>query len=409
MYELIDGCRSCGSTDLEQILSLGDTPLADRLLDTARLNQPEPKCPLDVVFCPDCSLVQIRATVEPEILFDDDYPYFSSFSDELLDHSRANADRLVASRGLGSDSLVVEIASNDGYMLKNFKARGIPVLGIDPVPGPAEVAIKQGIPTLQEFFGLELAEQMAAEGTPADIVLANNVLAHVKDLNGFVAGIERILKPSGIVVIEVPYVRDLIDQCEFDTIYHEHLCYFSVTALSRLFERHGLSLSNVEHYPIHGGSLRLFATKHEPPSDAVRAYLKDEVESGLTTSDYYRNFAARVRQTQQTLREMIRSLKHDGHRIAAYGAAAKGAVLLNSSGIDGTLIDFVVDRNLHKHGRFMPGVRIPIYDPAKLLEEHPAYTLLLSWNFKDEILLQQQEYRDRGGRMIVPIPTPQVV
>jgi len=409
MYELIAGCRSCGSPDLEEILSLGDTPLADRLLDTARLNQPEPRCPLDVVFCSDCSLVQIRATVEPEILFDDDYPYFSSFSDELLDHSRENADRLVASRGLGPDSLVIEIASNDGYMLKNFKAQGVPVLGIDPVPGPADVAVKQGIPTLREFFGLELAERLAAGGTLADVVLANNVLAHVKDLNGFVAGIERILKTDGVVVIEVPYVRDLIDHCEFDTIYHEHLCYFSVSALSRLFERHGLSLSNVEHYPIHGGSLRLFATRNEPPSGPVRDYLEAEVDSGLTTSNYYQNFATRVRQTQEALRDMLRSLKEEGHRIAAYGAAAKGAVLLNSTGIDGTLIDFVVDRNLHKHGRFMPGVRIPIYDPAKLLEERPAYTLLLSWNFKDEILAQQHEYRDGGGRMIVPIPTPQVV
>lgn len=409
MHEVIAGCRSCGSTALEPILSLGETPLADGLVDPATGNGAEPRYPLDVAFCANCSLVQLLETVSPQVLFDENYPYFSSFSEELLAHARDNALRLIDERGLGDESLVVELASNDGYLLRNFAERRIPVLGIDPAPGPAAAAEAIRIPTLQAFFGRDLAGQLRDEGKAADVVIANNVLAHVPDLNGFMAGIATLLKPEGVAVIEAPYVKDLIDRCEFDTIYHEHLCYFSVSALVPLFARHGLSLNRVEHYPIHGGSLRLFAEPRRRVEASVRGYLEEERRSGLVEVAYYRAFSSRVAAVQEALRDLLRSLKAEGKRIAGYGAAAKGATLLNSSGIGADVVDFVVDRNVHKQGKHMPGLRIPIHDPSRLLETRPDYLLLLAWNFKDEIMRQQDAYRRQGGRFIVPIPSPTVV
>jgi SAM-dependent methyltransferase len=409
VHEVISGCRSCGSTALEPILSLGEVPLADGLVDPSRLEGRDPRYPLDVAFCSDCSLVQVIETVSPEVLFDETYVYYSSFSDELLRHSRENAERLITSQRLGSGSLVLELASNDGYMLRNFAERGIPVLGIDPAPGPAEAARAAGIPTLEVFFGEEFARSLRAEGKCADVVIANNVLAHVPDLNGFVEGIRLVLKEGGIGVIEAPYVRNLIDGCEFDTIYHEHLCYFSVSALAPLFLRHGLSLNRVEHYPIHGGSLRLYVGTVAEVDESVRVYVEDERRSGLTDVDYYRDFASRVRAIQRQLLSTLKGLKQAGSRIAAYGAAAKGTIMLNSTGIGADLIDFVVDRNVHKQGRFVPGVRIPIDDPARLVRDMPDYVLLLAWNFKDEILGQQEEYRRKGGKFVIPVPEPVVV
>jgi SAM-dependent methyltransferase len=407
-YETISGCRSCGSSELRPVLSLGDTPLTDSYLEPDELREVEPKYPLDVVFCSGCSLLQIRQTVPPEVMFEE-YAYYSSFADTLLMHSRENALRLIAERGLGPQSLVVELASNDGYMLKNFLERGVPVLGIDPARGPAEVAEAHGVPTLKEFFGEELAARLRADGRRADVIIGNNVLAHVADLNGFVAGIATLLKDDGTTSIEVPYVRDLIEHREFDTIYHEHLCYYSVTALVALFERHGLHLNEVEHYPIHGGSLRLYAGLEDRPGDSVRTYLQAEADAGMAEYGYYQNFGDDVRETQRSLTRLLRELRDQGKRIAAYGAAAKGTILLNSSGIGADLVDFVVDRNVHKQGRHMPGVHMPIYDPSRLSEEMPDYVVLLSWNFKDEIMRQQDEYRRKGGRFIVPIPYPEVV
>jgi SAM-dependent methyltransferase len=409
VYEVVPGCRSCGATELERVLSLGETPLADGLVDPAVGNGSDPRYPLDVAFCPRCSLVQLLETVSPEVLFDENYPYFSSFSDDLLKHSRKNAHRLISERRLGADSLVVELASNDGYLLRNFTERGIPVMGIDPAPGPAAAAEAVGVPTLVEFFGRDLAGGLRHQGKRADVIIANNVLAHVPDLNGFVAGIATLLTEDGIASIEVPYVKDLIDRCEFDTIYHEHLCYFSVSALVPLFGRHGLSLNRVEHFPIHGGSLRLSVEPRSMVQDSVRRYLEDEADSGLVDMDYYRAFSSRVGRAQEALRRMLRDMKAAGKRIAAYGAAAKGAILLNSTGIDRDVVDFVVDRNVHKQGKFMPGVRIPIVDPSALVEEKPDYVLLLAWNFKDEILRQQEDFRRQGGRFIVPVPQPAVV
>jgi len=402
-------CRSCHSSNLRMFLSLGRVPLSDGLLRREDLERPEGRYPLEVALCADCSLVQILETVPPEVLFCQDYPYFSSFSDTLLRHSRDNAYELADSRHLGPDSLVVELASNDGYLLQYFVERGVPVLGIDPAEGPANAALARGIRTLNTFFDLDLARKLVATGERADVIVANNVLAHVPDLNGFVEGIRTLLKPEGVAAIEVPYVRELIDHCEFDTIYHEHLCYFSVTAADRLFRRHGLFLNDVRQLAIHGGSLRLYVEPREAVQGSVKRMLAEEAERGIEQFEFYAGFAARVAAIKRGLGELLDRLKHDGKRIAAYGAAAKGAILINYVGIGPALVDFVADRNVHKQGRFMPGMHIPIVDPARILAEMPDYVLLLPWNFKDEILSQQSEYRARGGKFIVPIPQPEVV
>lgn len=409
MFKIIPQCRSCGATTLAPVLALGDMPLADALLKKEQLALPEVLCPLSVVLCGACSLMQLLETVAPEVLFCQDYPYYSSFSPALLEHSRTNAHRLLASQHLGAASLVVELASNDGYMLRHFAEQGIPVLGIDPAEGPAKAAEQLGIPTLCTFFSRDLAVRLRSEGRQADVIIANNVLAHVADLNGFVAGIQILLREDGLAVLEVPYVKDLIEHCEFDTIYHEHLCYFSVTALVSLFRRHGLTLQHVEHYPIHGGSLRLYVGKRDTVADSVRAYQAEEARCQLPQLHYYQDFATRVREIKTALVDMLRGFKHAGNRLAAYGAAAKGTTLLNYMGIDTNLIDYVVDRNVHKHGLYMPGVHIPIDAPARLLKDMPDYVLMLSWNFQDEILRQQEAYRRQGGKFIIPVPYPTVV
>ena len=404
-------CRSCGGADFVPILSLGDMPLANALRAKEQLTSPEARFPLDLVLCPACSLVQITETVPPEQLFGD-YPYFSSFSDTMVNHAGELVKRQIRERSLNGSSLAVEIASNDGYLLQFYAKDGVPVLGVEPAANVARVATDKGVRTVCEFFDATIADRLATEYGLADVVHANNVLAHVADLNGVVAGFSRLVKDGGTVIVEVPYVRDMIDRIEFDTIYHEHLCYFSLTALATLFSRHGLTIHAVERLAIHGGSLRVFASPDGAVSErapSVLGMLGDEERAGLSGPDFYRDFSERVASLKEELVTLMRELRASGKRIAGYGASAKGTTLLNYFGIGAGDLEFVVDRSTVKQGRYTPGTHLPILPPEVLLQERPDYVLLLTWNFVDEILRQQDTYRQGGGKFIVPIPALNVV
>jgi len=404
-------CRACASAELHTILDLGQTPLANNLLTQTQLAEPEQHFPLELTLCAACSLVQITETVPPEILYAR-YLYFSSFSDAMLTHARTIAQRMMQERKLHGSSRVIEIASNDGYLLQYYRQAGVPVLGIEPAANIAAVAREErGIPTLNEFFGVDLAERLRGQNERADVVHANNVLAHVADLNGFVAGLRLLLQDDGVAVVEVPYVKDMIDRVEFDTIYHEHLSYFSLTALEQLCARHRLTIADVEQLPIHGGSLRLFlrpARSERGRSENVRRLLREEKEWGVNRLSFYQAFGGSVQRLKAELLGLLRDLKSRGARIAAYGCSAKGSTLLNYFGIGRETLDFVVDRSTAKQGLYTPGKHLPVYAPEKLLEQMPEYALLLTWNFAEEILEQQAEYQRRGGRFIVPIPHPRV-
>jgi SAM-dependent methyltransferase len=402
-------CRACGESELKMILPLGSTPLANALLTDEQLDEPEETFPLELAFCPGCSLVQITETVPPEKLFRE-YFYLSSFSDTMLRHAQTIAGQLIKSRSLGEDSLVMEVASNDGYLLQFYKRANVPVLGIEPAVNIARIAEEErGIPTVCDFFGAELARKLAMEGKRADVIHANNVLAHVGDLNGVVEGFARLLKPEGVAVIEAPYVKEMIDRAEFDTIYHEHLCYFSLTALDRLFRRHGLIINDVELLPIHGGTLRIYAGRNDEQSVAVRQLLAEEAAWGVDREEFYQGFGEKVERLRRELLALLGKLKAEGKRIAVYGASAKGSTLLNYFGIGRETLDFVVDRSTIKQGYYTPGTHLKIHAPEKLLAEMPDYVLLLTWNFAEEILEQQHEYVERGGRFIIPIPEVRVV
>ncbi len=354
--------------------------------------------------------MQITETVPPEQLFSD-YFYFSSFSDTMVMHARQIAERLVDERSLGEDSLAIEVASNDGYLLQWYKASGVPVLGIEPAGNVAEVAIRdRGVETLSEFFGHDIACRLAGEGKSADVIHANNVLAHVADLNGVVSGFAALLKQGGRVVVEAPYLGDLIEKVEFDTIYHEHLCYFSLTALTQLFARHGLTIVDVERLDIHGGSLRIFAA-HASQSEDVSSNVRDllvQEEAWVYSDSHYADFATSVTALREDLLRSLRDIKQQGQRIVVYGASAKGSTLMNFFGIDSGLIDYVVDCSTVKQGRYTPGTHLQICDPERLTKDQPDYCLLLTWNLADEIMTQQQQYRDNGGKFVIPIPEVRV-
>jgi SAM-dependent methyltransferase len=339
--------------------------------------------------------------------------YFSSFADATLHNAEELVERIVADRRLNEESLAVEVASNDGYLLQFYQRHGVPVLGIEPAANIARVAEERGIPTRSEFFGDELADELRTSGLGADVLHANNVLAHVADLNGFVEGIAAVLKEDGVAVVEVPYVYDLIDRTEFDTIYHEHLCYFSLTALTFLFHRHNLAVIDVERIAIHGGSLRLYAALENAATQAVServgGLLAEEQRRGGTSYAFYQDFGAHVEVLRRQLMARLRALKAEGRSIAAYGASAKGSTLLNYCRIGSDILDFVVDRSTAKHGLYTPGSHLLISPPDRLLQEQPDFLLLLAWNFSDEIIRQQHEYVERGGQFVIPIPTVRTV
>lgn len=409
IYRIEDTCRSCDSTKLHELIDFGETPLADRLETPERMGASDPRVPLTLWFCTDCGLVQIRETVDREELFRDEYPYLTSVSPALKEHFQKSARALLAERDLDGSSLVVEAGSNDGCMLETFAGEGIPVLGVDPAGAPVEEAREKGLPTRRAYFGEDEARRLREKGRAADLFLANNVLAHVTDLNGFVRGIGTILKSDGLAVIEVPYVADLVAHCEFDTIYHQHLCYFSVTALDRLFRRHDLHLNRVDRLPVHGGSLRLYVGKHRNRHASVTQLLEKEDREGLDELDYYVRFAERTRSIRDRLREIVYDRLDDSTQLVGYGAAAKATTLLSYCGFDGREIDYVADLNAYKQGRLMPGNHLKIREPERLMADRPDYVLLLAWNFAGEILKQQSAYRAQGGRFIVPIPEPVVV
>ncbi|MHB1351114.1 MAG: methyltransferase domain-containing protein [Desulfobulbaceae bacterium] len=408
-YVCAQACRSCKGEMLAPILALGASPLADRLLTNAQLAEPEPLVPLSLVWCLDCTLLQLRESVAPEILFRNDYPYFSSTSASYLRHAERYAEELCARKRLSSASLIVEIACNDGYFLRNFPERGIPVLGIDPADGPVRTAQAKGIPVLREFFTADLAERLAAEHRLADVLVANNVLAHVPDPNDLVRGAARLLKNDGLLTVEVPWVADLLDRVEFDTVYHQHFCYFSLTALDLLFRRHHLYINDVRQVAVQGGSLRLFIEKKRRARPEVQRLLGLEQERGLHHPDPYRAFAEKSRALRAALRELFAELRMKGKRLGGYGAAAKATTLMHFCGITSKDIPWLVDRNPAKHGKFMGGNHLPVFPVEKLLAAQPDYLLIFPWNLAEEIMEQQQEYRRRGGRFIIPVPRPMVV
>jgi SAM-dependent methyltransferase len=397
---------------MKQFLDLGETPLADALVNKDVVGDPssEERFPLVVAFCPDCALVQITEDVEPEKLFVDNYLYFSSFSDHLLQHSRDHALGLIQSRALTTDSLVVELASNDGYLLKNFVDEGIPVVGFDPAPDQARAANAMGVPTRTEFFGLGTARALRAEAGPADVIIANNVMAHIPNPNDFVAGMAHLLADGGLITVENPNVWDLVERCAFDTIYHEHFFYHSCISVKNLVERHGLHLNHVEYFgDLHGGTNRWHIGHHDQPSDHLLERVDAELGAGLDRFEFFADFGHRVDTLRADLLDLLRGLQADGKVVAGYGAAAKGATMLNATGIGTDLVSYVVDRNVHKQGRFMPGTHQPIVDPTILVDDPPDAVLLLAWNFAAEIMDQQSEYAASGGRFIIPVPSPELI
>ncbi len=406
-------CRACSAPLQHSVADLGMHPLCESFLPAEKLNHMEPFFPLHVLVCDQCWLVQLGQYVSPEEIFTE-YAYFSSYSDSWLDHAKRYCDAMQSRLSLGSKSLVVEVASNDGYLLQWFVKLGIPVLGIEPAANVAKVAVSErNVPTVVRFFGRELARELVAQGKQADLIAGNNVLAQVPDLNDFVAGLAILLKPGGTVTIEYPHLLRLFAENQFDTIYHEHFSYFSLLSTEKIFAEHGLTVVDVEELPSHGGSLRVFAQRSDSnpsaPSQRVLKVRDDEHRGQLTTPAGYALFAEQVKETKRRLLEFLIATKRAGKSIAGYGAPGKGNTLLNYCGIRTDFLDFVVDRNPYKHGRYTPGTHIPIFAPEKLAEAKPDYILILPWNLKKEIAQQLSYTREWGAKLVVPIPTVTVL
>ena len=405
-------CRFCGAALCHTFVDLGMSPLANTYLTPPQLRQMEPFYPLHVYVCGRCFLVQLEEFTSPEQIFSN-YAYFASYSDTWLHHARSYVEMVSPRFGLNTQSQVVEIASNDGYLLQYFVAKGIPVLGIEPAANVAATAIEKGIPTRVEFFGEDMARRLVMEGWQADLVVGNNVLAHVPALNDFVRGLKILLKPQGTMTLEFPHVLRLMAENQFDTIYHEHFCYFSLFTIEQLFAACGLTIFDVEELPTHGGSLRIYARHAEDGCRIVSPRVTDlrasEEAAGLLSLDGYRSYAERVKETKRKLLAFLIAAKREGNSIVGYGAPAKGNTLLNYCGIRTDFIDYTVDRSPHKQGHFLPGTHIPIYHPDTIQETRPQYVLILPWNLTGEIIDQMGYIRDWGGQFVVPIPAVRVI
>ena len=405
-------CRFCGSNLKHTFVDLGMSPLCESYLSMDQLNQMEPFYPLYVYVCDQCYLVQLEEYVTPEHIFTE-YAYFSSYATSWLEHVKKYTHQMIDRFRLDKNSFVVEVASNDGYLLQYFVEKGVPVLGIEPALNVAKAAEAIGVPTLTEFFGVECATKLAAEGKQADLIAGNNVLAQVPDLNDFVAGLKILLKPQGVITIEFPHLMRLMEENQFDTIYHEHFSYFSLITAEKIFAGHGMTLFDVEELPTHGGSLRIYGRHADdtskPITDRLIALREREIAAGFTDMSCYTNFAEQVKETKRKLLEFLIQAKRDGKTVVGYGAPGKGNTLLNYCGIRTDFLDFTVDRNPYKQGKFLPGTHIPIFHPDRIAAVQPDYVFILPWNFKDEIMKQMAFIREWGGQFVVPIPEVQVI
>ena len=409
---MITQCRFCHNPLQHTFADLGLSPIANDYVSKEQLHRAEKFYPLHTYVCEKCFLVQIEDFESPEHIFGDgDYAYFSSFSESWLKHAKAYTDLMVETFGFDASSQVIEIASNDGYLLQYFKEKGIPVLGVEPAGNTAKVAEEKGIPSLVKFFGVETAKGLVADGKQADLLLGNNVLAHVPDLNDFVGGMKIVLQPKGIITMEFPHLLQLMEQNQFDTIYHEHYSYYSFLTVSQIFASHGITLFDVEEIPTHGGSLRIYG-QHEGGSRQISnraTKLKEkEIAAGLDKLEPYLSFGEKVKETKRKLLSFLIEAKSQGKVIAAYGAPAKGNTLLNYCGVGTDFIDYTVDRSPYKQNLHLPGTRIPIMHPDHIKETKPDYLLILPWNLKDEIISQTSFIREWGGSFVVPIPEVQV-
>jgi hypothetical protein len=405
-----NGCRFCGAPLRHVFVDLGMSPLCENFLEPAALNRMEPFYPLKVWLCDRCFLVQLQEYVSPAEIFTE-YAYFSSFSTSWLKHARDYTDMVASRFGLQSSSLVVEIASNDGYLLQYFVEKGIPVLGVEPAANVARAAIERGIPTVMKFFGRETASELAADRGQASLIVGNNVLAHVPDINDLVGGVAILLKPRGVVTMEFPHLWRMIDGNQFDTIYHEHFSYLSFSTTHRLFQANGLRIFDVDQLSTHGGSLRIYACHADDDracDPRVQDLLAAEDASGFGTVARYASFRPAVEEAKRALLAFLIEARRSGNRIAAYGAPGKGNTLLNYCGIRTDFVEYAVDRNPYKHGRFTPGTHIPVFPPDRIRETRPDYVLILPWNLKDEIMEQLSYVRQWGARFVVPIPSVSV-